>query len=66
MKPFMFSELEKIYNQLLRLVFRKDVIDQAGTISKKIEKSGLQIKKNYLGGGLVDAGSATKHLFRAS
>ena len=45
MKPFMFSELEKIYNQLLRLVFRKDVIDQAGTISKKIEKSGLQIKK---------------------
>ena len=32
MIPFMFSELEKIFNQLLRLVFRKDVIDHAGAI----------------------------------
>ena len=31
----MFSELEKIFNQLLRLVFRKDAIDQAGAILKK-------------------------------
>ena len=36
--PFMFSELEKIFNQLLRLVFREDAIDQTGIILKKIKK----------------------------
>ena len=36
MTPFMFSELKKIFNQLLRLVFRKDAIDQVGKILKKI------------------------------
>ena len=41
MIPFMFSELEKIFNQLLRLVFKKDAIDQAGVILKKIEKEWL-------------------------
>ena len=30
--PFMFSELENIFNQLLKLVFRKDITDQAGAI----------------------------------
>ena len=29
---------------------------------KKLKKSGLQIKKNYLEDGLVDVGSATKYL----
>ena len=38
MIPFMFKELEKIFNQLLRLVVRKEVIDQAGRILKKIKK----------------------------
>ena len=38
MIPFIFSELGQIFNQLLRLVFRKDAIDQAGAILKKIEK----------------------------
>ena len=36
MIPFMFSELEIIFYQLLRLVFRKDAIDQAGAILEKI------------------------------
>ena len=32
MTPFVSSEPEKIFNQLLILVLRKDAIDQAGTI----------------------------------
>ena len=60
--PFMFSELEKIFNQLLRLVFREDAIDQIGTVLKKIKKDWLTNKKNYLGDGSVDVGSATKYL----
>ena len=40
-------ELEKIFNQLMRLVFRKDVIDQASAISKKIKKGWLTNRKNY-------------------
>ena len=56
--PFMFSELEKIFNQLLRLVFREDAIDQTGIIKKE----QLTNKKNYLGDGSVDVGSATKYV----
>ena len=58
----MFSELEKIFNQLIRLVFRKDPIGQASTISKKIKKEWLTNKKNYLEDGLVDVGPATRYL----
>ena len=60
--PFMFSELEKIFKQLIRLVFRKDAIDQASTISKKIKKDWLTNKNNCLEDGLVDVGSATRYL----
>ena len=41
----MFSQLEEIFNQLIRLVFRKGAIDQADTISKKIKKEWLTNKK---------------------
>ena len=34
----MFRELEKIFNQLLRLVFSRDAIDQANTILKTKKK----------------------------
>ena len=40
-------ELEKIFNQLIRLVFRKDAIDQTSAISKKIKKEWLTNRKNY-------------------
>ena len=60
MIPFMFSQLEEIFNQLIRLVFRKGAIDQADTISKKIKKEWLTNKKNYLEDGLVDVGSGTR------
>ena len=64
MIPFVFSQLEEIFNQLIRLVFRKDAIDQAGTISKKIKKEWLTNKKNYLEDGLVDVGSAARYLLQ--
>ena len=64
MIPFIFSELEETFSQLIRLVFRKDVIDHASTISKKLRKSGLQIKKNYLEDCLVDVGSAIRYLLQ--
>ena len=60
----MFSELEKIFNQLIRLVFRKDPIGQASTVSKKIKKEWLTNKKNYLEDGLVDVSSATRYLLQ--
>ena len=60
MIPFMFSELEKIFNQLIRLVFRKGAIDQASTISKKIKKDWHTNKKNYVEDDLIDVGSATR------
>ena len=44
----MFSELEKIFNQLTRFLFRKYAIDQASTILKKIKKDWVTNKKNYL------------------
>ena len=65
MIPFMFSKLEKIFNQLLRLVFRKDAIGQVVAIKKKkkkIKKVWLTNKKTYLEDDLVDVGSATKYL----
>ena len=61
---FMFSELEKIFKQLIRLVFRKDAIDQASTISKKLKKDWLTNKNNCLEDGLVDVGSATRYLLQ--
>ena len=60
MIPFMFSELEKIFNQLIRLVFRKGAIDQASTVSKKIKKDWHANKNNYLEDDLIDVDSATR------
>ena len=61
MISFMCSGLEKIFNQLLRLVFSKDVIDQTGGILEK-NKEWLTNKKSYVEDSLVDVGSATKYL----
>ena len=64
MIPFMFSELEKIFNQLITLLFRKYAIDQSSTVSKKIKKEWLTNKQNCLEDGLVDVGSATRYLLQ--
>ena len=66
MIPFIFSELEKTFSQLIRLVFRKDVYDQASTISKKIKKEWLTNKKELLGRLLSRCWLCNKISFTAS
>ena len=58
--PFMFEELERIYNKLLRLVIRRDSLEETQSITKRLKKECLENKANDLENGLVDIGAATK------
>ena len=60
MVPFMSNELEKIINQLLRLIFKKDALDQAKSIVTKMKRKWLLDTANHLEESLVDLGAATK------
>ena len=62
MVPFLLNELEKIVNLLLRLIFKKDALDKANTIVKKMSLKWLSDSKNHLEDGLVDVGAATKDI----
>ena len=55
MIPFMFSELEKIYTKLLRLVFRTNCLEET-FITKRLNRDWLE----NLEDGLVDIGVAAK------
>ena len=63
MVPFLLNELEKIVNLLLRLIFKKDALDKANTIVKKMSLKLLSDSKNHLEDGLVDVGAATKDIY---
>ena len=58
--PFMSCELEKIINQLLRLIFKKDALDQAESIVTKMKRKWLLDTANHSEESLVDLGAATK------
>ena len=60
MIPFMFEELERIYNKLLRLVIRSDSLEETQSITKRLKKEWLENKANHLENGLVDTVAATK------
>ena len=60
MIPFMFSELEKIYTKLLRLVFRRNCLEETSSITKRLKRDWLEKKENHLEDGLVDIGAAAK------
>ena len=60
MVPFMSNELEKIINQLLRLIFKKDALDQAESIVTKMKRKWLLDMANHLEESLVDLVAATK------
>ena len=60
MIPFMFEELERIYNKLLHLVIRRDSLEETQSITKRLKKEWLENKANHLENGLVDIGAATK------
>ena len=56
----MSNELEKIINQLLRLIFKKDALDQAESIVTKMKRKRLLDTANHLEESLVDLRGATK------
>ena len=58
--PFMSNEQEKIINQLLRLIFKKDALDQAESIVTKMKRKWLLDTANHSEKSLVDLGAATK------
>ena len=60
MVPFMSNELEKIINQLLRLIFKKDALDQPESIVTKMKRKWLLDTANHLEESLVDLGAATE------
>ena len=55
----MFEELERIYNKLLRLVIRRDSLEETQSITKRL-KEWLENKANHLENDLVHIGAATK------
>ena len=59
MIPFMYEQLEDIYDKLLSKVFRTDVL-QKTSITKKLKQEFITKKENQLENGLVDIGAATK------
>ena len=59
MLPFMFSKLEKIFNRLMRLIFKQEKLTIP--ITERIKKKWLMDKNNHLEhDALVDVGAATK------
>ena len=64
MVPFMLDDLEKIVNQLLRLVFKRKALETADTTLKRMKEKWLTDNSNHLENGLVDVGAATKDLIQ--
>ena len=57
--PFMFSELEKIFNRLIRLIFKWEKLTTP--IMERVKKKWLMDKNTHLEhDALVDIGAATK------
>ena len=64
MIPFMFTELENIYNKLWTLVFRQSCLEKTTSIANRLKKDWIENKENHLENGLVDIGAATKMKLR--
>ena len=62
MLPFMLKELERVFDQLIRLVMKRDAIKEADTIIRKLKEKWLKDMNNQLEEDLVDLGAATKDL----
>ena len=60
MVPFMFSELEKIFDKLHRLIFCQESL--AAPNLNKLKKKWLNNTEYHFESGLVDLGAATKAL----
>ena len=64
MVPFMFDVLENILNRLLVLIFKKEKIDGAKTIIKKVKVNWFNGEENQLEDDLVDLGAATNDILK--
>ena len=62
MAPFIFDELMKILDQLLHLILRRNALEEADTVLKKLKKKWLA-DESHLKDGLVDLHAVTKNLF---
>ena len=60
MVPFMFAELEKIFDKLHRLIFSQESL--AAPITNKLKKKWLNNTEYHSENSLVDLGTATKAL----
>ena len=61
MIPFIFTELENIYNKLrLRLVFRQSCLKKTTSIANRLKRDWTENKGIHLGNILVDIGATTK------
>ena len=58
----MCDELMKILDQLSRLIFCRNALEEADTALKKLKKKWLTDESHHLEDGLVDLGAATKNL----
>lgn len=64
MVPFMSDGLTKIFDQLLRLIFRRKALETANTPLKRLKIKSLCEKSNYLEDNLKDVGVATEDLLQ--
>ena len=63
MLPFLFDKLSETSKRLLTLVYKKDKIDEAKTISKVLTEDWLENKDNQKGKFLIDIGAAAKDVY---
>ena len=60
--PFLLHKLERLTNQLVRLLMRRAVIKEADTNRKKLKEKWVKVFNNQLEEDLVDLGAAAKDL----
>ena len=60
MLPSMYDELAKVSKRLIALIYKKEKIDQAKTVSKAMKKYWLKNKNNQMKEFLTDTGAAAK------
>ena len=58
MLPFVGDELQKIIKNLIRLVFKKSAIDEAGSITNLLKNNWISDRANFL--DVVNVGAAAK------
>ena len=61
MLPLMYNELSKISKHLIVLIYKKEKIDEAKTVSKAMKEDWLKNKNHQMEEFLIDIGAAVKN-----